>query len=42
MTSLWGEEFNAPADNTKKLLEKVNSKKEVKVESAIKSKKLSI
>lgn len=42
MTSLWGEEFNAPADNTKRLLEKVNSKKEVKVESAIKSKKLSI
>lgn len=41
MASLWGENFNEE-DNTKNLLSKINSPKDVKIESAIKSKKLSV
>lgn len=41
MASLWGENFNEE-DNTKNLLSKINSPKDVKIESAIKSKKLSL
>ena len=41
MASLWGENFNEGED-TKNLLSKINSPKEIKIESAIKSKKLSV
>lgn len=37
--NLWGENFNLE-DNTKELLNKINSAKEIKLESAIKSKKI--
>lgn len=41
MPSLWGEDFNEEA-NTKNLLSKINTPKEMKIESAIKSKKIPI
>ena len=40
MSSLWGDDFQI--EDTKSLLNKINSAKEVKVETAIKSKKLSL